>query len=102
MINNNSRSRSRTEIVSQILDTAAASRSGGRDDSDSGGGVTKIRLMYKAFLNHEQLKAYLALLTKNDLLYYDKTRRTFKTTEKGLRFLEAYNQLDQILKEQHC
>jgi predicted transcriptional regulator len=92
MISSN-RSRSRTEIVSQILDTAA---------NGGSGGVTKAKIMYKAFLNHDQLKAYLSLLTENQLLHYDKAMNTFKTTKKGLLLLQAYNQIDQILKEQHC
>ena len=31
-------------------------------------------------------------------LRYDENTRTFKTTEKGLRFLEAYNQMDSMVK----
>ncbi|HEX6281578.1 MAG TPA: winged helix-turn-helix domain-containing protein, partial [Nitrososphaera sp.] len=41
--------RSRTEIISQILDTA------------NGGGITKTKLMYKVFLSHDQLKEYLTV-----------------------------------------
>jgi predicted transcriptional regulator len=80
--------RSRTEIISQILDTA------------NGGGITKTKLMYKVFLSHDQLKEYLTVLTESDLLHYDFVSRTFKTTEKGLRFLNLYNQIDQLMKEQ--
>ena len=79
--------RSRTEIISQILDTA-------------NGGITKTKLMYKVFLSHDQLKEYLAVLTQSDLLSYDLDTRTFKTTEKGLRFLYLYNQIDQLMKEE--
>ena len=64
------------------------------------GGATKTKIMYKAFLGHEQLKGYLMLLIGSDLLLYDKVMRTFKTTEKGLAFLQVYNHIDQILKEQ--
>ena len=90
----NNRGRSRTEIVTQILEVAALNR--------SGEGATKTSIMYKVFLNYEQLKEYLILLTQNDLLYHDKTMGTFKTTEKGLLLLQAYKQIDQMLKEQHC
>jgi predicted transcriptional regulator len=83
--------RSKTEIVCQILETA----NGGGDD-----GATKTKLMYKVFLSSDQLQEYLMLLIESDLLSYDSTMRTFKTTEKGLMFLQAYNQIDQILKEQ--
>jgi predicted transcriptional regulator len=79
--------RSRTEIISQILDTANS-------------GITKTKLMYKVFLSHDQLKEYLAVLTQSDLLRYDFVRRTFITTKKGLRFLNLYNQIDQLMKEE--
>jgi predicted transcriptional regulator len=79
--------RSRTEIISQILDTA-------------NGGITKTKLMYKVFLSHDQLKEYLAVLTQSDLLIYDFVSRTFMTTEKGLRFLNLYNQIDKLMKEE--
>ena len=79
--------RSRTEIISQILDTA-------------NGGITKTKLMYKVFLSHDQLKEYLAVLTQGDLLRFDFVSRTFMATEKGLRFLYLYNQIDQLMKEE--
>lgn len=79
--------RSRTEIISQILDTA-------------NGGITKTKLMYKVFLSHDQLKEYLAVLTQSDLLRFDFVSRTFMVTEKGLRFLYLYNQIDQLMKEE--
>jgi predicted transcriptional regulator len=34
------------------------------------------------------------------LLSYDLAKQTFKTTEKGVRFLKTYNQLDQIMNVQ--
>jgi predicted transcriptional regulator len=79
--------RSRTDIISQILDIA-------------NGGITKTKLMYKVFHSHDQLKEYLAVLTQSDLLRYDFVSRTFMTTEKGLRFLNLYNQIDQLMKEE--
>jgi predicted transcriptional regulator len=88
MIVRGMRYRSRTEIISQILDTA------------NGGGITKTKLMYKVFLSHDQLKEYLTVLSQSDLLSYDFVNRTFKTTEKGLRFLNLYNQIEQLMKEE--
>jgi predicted transcriptional regulator len=52
--------RSRTDIISQILDTA-----------NGGGGATKTKILYKACLSHNQLKEYLTVLTQSDLLIYD-------------------------------
>jgi predicted transcriptional regulator len=45
------------------------------------------------------LKEYLMILTGNDLLGYDIDTQSFKTTEKGLRFLQIYNQIDDVVKE---
>jgi predicted transcriptional regulator len=82
------RNRSDIDIMGEILDAA---------NERSGLGRTKI--MYKAFLSHAQLKEYLMILTKRDLLRYDVQTRTFKTTEKGLIFLKAYDEIDQLVKE---
>jgi predicted transcriptional regulator len=50
--------RSRTEIVCNIL------------DATNGGGATKTKIMYKAFLSYTQLKEYLSVLTENNLIEY--------------------------------
>lgn len=73
--------RSRTDILSQILDTA------------NGGGATKIKILYKACLSHNELKEYLTVLTQSELLIYDVQTHTFMTPEKGLQFLKTYNQI---------
>jgi predicted transcriptional regulator len=80
------RYRSRTDIISEILDAA------------NGGGATKTKIMYQAFISYSQMKEYLRVLTENDLLRYDAYTQTFKTTEKGLRFLNTYNQMDGMIK----
>lgn len=49
--------RSRTDIVSQILEAA-------------NGGATKTKIMYKAYLSYAQLKEYLSVLLENGLLEY--------------------------------
>jgi predicted transcriptional regulator len=78
--------RSRTDIISQILETA------------NGNSATRSKMMYKAFLSYSQLKEYLTVLTECDLLSYDLETHTFKTTEKGLRFLEIYNRISDVVK----
>jgi predicted transcriptional regulator len=79
------RTRTRTEIMSQILMIA------------NGDGSTKTKIMYQAFLSYGQMKEHLRILTENDLLSYDLDAQTFKTTEKGLRFLKAYNQMNGMI-----
>ena len=80
--------RSRIDIISQILDAA------------NGCGATRGRMVYKAFLKYDQLQEYTMLLIENDLLHYDSTMRTFRTTEKGRAFIQAYGEVDQLLKKQ--
>ena len=80
--------RSRIEIISQILETA------------NGGITSKIKIMYKANLSYAQLKDYLMILSDKDLIGYNLDTRTFKTTEKGLRFLEIYSKLDDVMREE--
>ena len=76
--------RSRTDIVGLILEAA-------------NGGATKTKIMYKAFLSYAQLKEYLTVLLQNDLLEYKDEIQLFRTTEKGLRLLQIYNQFDEMM-----
>lgn len=46
-------------------------------------------IMYNTLLNHPLLKEYWTALTEEGLLGYDSATQTFKTTEKGLKFLES-------------
>jgi predicted transcriptional regulator len=80
--------RSRDDIISDILEVA------------SGGGIaTKMGIMYKTFLSHAQMKNYLTYLTQHDLIEYDVGAQIYKTTEKGLRFLDTYGQMDDMIKD---
>ena len=78
--------RSRTEIVSNILDAA------------NGGGATKTKIMYKAFLSYNQLKEYISMLIENNLIEYLDGVHKFKTTEKGLNFLKMHNEIGELLQ----
>jgi predicted transcriptional regulator len=78
--------RTKTEIMSEILGIA------------NGGSATKTKIMYQAFLSYPQMKKHLVVLTQNDLLSYDLDAQTFKTTEKGLRFLDTCNKMDGMIK----
>ena len=77
--------RSRTEIVSNILDAA-------------NGGITKTKIMYFAFLSYNQLKEYLSILIENNLIEYLDGTHKFKTTEKGLNYLKMHNQIEELLQ----
>ena len=77
--------RSRTEIVSMILETA-------------NGGATKTKIMYKAFLSYNQLKEYLSILIEHNLIEYLDGTHEFKTTEKGLNLLKVHNEIADLLQ----
>ncbi len=77
--------RSRTEIVSMILEAAD-------------GFATKTRIIYKAFLIFSQLREYLSLLVENNLLEYIEGSKTYKTTEKGFNLLKMHNEIGELLK----
>jgi len=77
--------RSRTELVSMILEAA-------------NGGATKTRIMYKAFLSYAQLKEYLSVLIENNLLEYLEGVQTYKTTEKGFNLLKMHNEIGELLQ----
>ena len=78
--------RSRTEIVSNILDAA-------------NGGTTKTKIMYIAFLSYNQLNEYLSLLIENNLIEYLDGTKTFKTTEKGLMYLRTHKEIGELLQQ---
>mgnify|MGYP003576702226 CR=1 FL=1 len=80
--------RSRTEIVCNIL------------DATNGGGETKTKIMYTAFLSYAQLNEYLSILIENNLIEYNDGTQKFKTTEKGFNFLKMYREIGELLQQQ--
>ena len=78
--------RSRTEIVSMILDVA-------------NGGATKTKIMYKAMLSYNKLKNHLYVMIENNLLEYLDGTHEFKTTEKGLNLLKIHNEMAELLQQ---
>jgi predicted transcriptional regulator len=77
--------RSRTEIVGLILEAA------------NGGGATKTKIMYKAFLSFAQLREYLTMLQENGLIEYEDGRHTYRTAEKGMKLLEVYGKMHELV-----
>ncbi|MGC2680793.1 MAG: winged helix-turn-helix domain-containing protein, partial [Candidatus Nitrosopolaris sp.] len=61
----------------------------------NGGGATKTKLMYKAYLSFNQLREYLTLLVENGLIEYEGGQR-YRTTEKGMRVLHIQNEIDEV------
>ena len=89
-INNNDleRRRDRLHIIAEILQVTLE-------------GALKTQVMYKANLSFAQLNQYLSLLLDLDLLELKKSseRAVYKTTVKGMSFLESYEQILELLKK---
>jgi len=79
----NMKYRSRTEISSMILESARS-------------GATKTKIMYKAYLSYLQVVEYLKHLQQNDLLVYEEGTQLYRPTEKGLKFLNISNDLNEM------
>ena len=75
--------RSRTDIISGILQA-------------TGEGATKTRIMYGAFVSYAQLQDYLSLLLSKGLLASDPTTGIYTRTEKGLSFMQSYEDLREL------
>jgi len=75
--------RSRTEITNIMLEAAK-----------TGAGKTKI--MYSANLSYTQLTGYLYYLQQNGLIKHEADTRTYKSTEKGLKFLNLSSKLNKL------
>jgi predicted transcriptional regulator len=78
--------RSRTDIFVSILQVAM----------EKGIRITKI--MYTCFLSYNQIKYFLKLLIDYGLLEYDESQRIYRTTKKGLKYLELYRQMEKLVK----
>jgi UDP-N-acetyl-D-mannosaminuronic acid dehydrogenase len=50
-------------------------------------GITKTKIMYKAFITYDQLNDYLSLLLEKGLIEYTEGERLYRTTQKGVDFL---------------
>jgi len=76
--------RSRSEIIGAILEAA------------NGGGATKTTIMYKAVLSYDLMKQHLVFLAENDMIEYEQGMMTCRTTEKGMRLLQLYNNMNEM------
>lgn len=81
--------RTRTELIRDILKAAR----------NYGNGAGQTQIMYNAFLSHGQMKEYLAILIDNGLLQHDVGNQKFRITEKGLSFLQLYEQIDGLTEK---
>ena len=79
--------RSRADIVAAILRVVSER------------GATKTRIMYRAFLSSSQLKQYIRILLDNGLLATSEERSIYNITENGMRLLQLYHQLTEMMNK---
>jgi predicted transcriptional regulator len=79
-----SKHRCKADIMAIILEAAAS------------GGTTKAHIYYRSFLTYQRLKGYLLLLEENGLIEYLKEENLYKTTQKGIQALQAYNSMREL------
>ncbi len=72
------------DIVNTVLEAARS-------------GVTKTKIMYGAYLSYAQTVEYVEFLHGNGLLKYDVGSKVYRTTEKGLKFLNASNKVSDMM-----
>jgi predicted transcriptional regulator len=60
-------------------------------------GVPKTHIMYRAFLSYKQLEEYLEILQVRGLVIYEKNLRLFQITEKGVRYMNVYDELNELV-----
>src|SRR5215208_2833131 len=73
--------RSRDEVIGQVLEAARE-------------GTSKTNIMYKSFVSFDKLEELLERLIADDLLEQEKGEITYRTTQKGLDFLNKLNYCD--------
>ena len=78
--------RSRSEIIAAILEAA------------NGGGATKTTIMYKAVISYDYMKQCLLSLAEDGLVEYEQGRMTYRTTAKGMRVLQLYNNVNEMVQ----
>jgi predicted transcriptional regulator len=76
--------RSRTEIVSMILDSASS-------------GSTKTKIMYKAYLSYTQLKEYLSYMEQGELIKYEEGTQLYRITDKGRKLMHLYEEIGEMV-----
>jgi predicted transcriptional regulator len=79
--------RDQLSVVASIIETARM-------------GILKTQIMYKANLSFTQLDFYVANLVRKGLIvHYFAGHYMYKTTKKGLKFLQQYQELVKLLDE---
>ena len=61
------------------------------------GGAAITHIMFKAYTSHSQAKSYLGELIQNGFIEFDNLERKYRTTTKGLEYLQVAEKMSEIL-----
>jgi predicted transcriptional regulator len=84
--------RKHTENKALILETIRAYGTLG-----SRSGATTLNVMYEVYLSYDQAQHYLKELFQGRMIEHDLGTKKYKVTEKGIQYLTAYYDLDNII-----
>jgi predicted transcriptional regulator len=79
--------RSRDDIIASVLQATIEKE-------------IRTKIMYKTYLPYQQFKEYLSILVQYQLVEHqeeEEEEQTYRITEKGRRFLEIYNQINELI-----
>src|ERR1700733_13061388 len=77
--------RSVPEIVDSILNSL-------------GNGATRTQIMYKGYISFGAFNEYMSLMLERDLVSFEKGIRRYKCSEKGVRYMNDFDVLNDVLK----
>ena len=80
------KNRSSTEISALILHAAEHESS-------------KTRIMFSCLISFRQLEEYLPVLLENGLLHYNSEKQTYRITQKGIWYVELYDEINRLISE---
>lgn len=61
------------------------------------GGANQTTIMYGSFLSYSMVKEYFDLLLQAELMSYDKKKKLYDITEKGVEFLDLYKRMNALI-----
>jgi predicted transcriptional regulator len=85
----NMRYRSPEEIFASILNAAGSGRQ-----------MTLTKLVFNCYITHSKAIECSATLVEKGLLEFDRLDKVFRTTNKGFKFLELYNKMNEVFNSE--
>ncbi|MGH9924051.1 MAG: winged helix-turn-helix domain-containing protein [Nitrososphaeraceae archaeon] len=81
-----------TENKALILDAIRA-----HETTGGIGGATTLNVMYEVYLSYDQARHYLIELLESRMIERDVGTKKYMVTEKGIQYLTAYYDLDNLV-----